>query len=97
MGHTSLVQTNRPIIALTVGDPAGIGPEIVLKALQDAELYERVRPLVFADQTVLESVKKATPETGPICPCAVASNSGVSLLRSQTSTLFRLAVPAARR
>jgi 4-hydroxythreonine-4-phosphate dehydrogenase len=54
MGHASVVETDRPVIALTVGDPAGIGPEIVLKALQEAELYERVRPLVFADQAVLE-------------------------------------------
>jgi 4-hydroxythreonine-4-phosphate dehydrogenase len=36
-----------------VGDPAGIGPEIVLKALCNPALYERVRPLVFADQAVL--------------------------------------------
>ena len=44
---------NRPVIGLTVGDPAGIGPEIVVKALRRAEIGERVRPVVFADRAVL--------------------------------------------
>ena len=42
-----------PLIGLTVGDPAGIGPEIVIKALCEPEIYQRVRPLVFADRAVL--------------------------------------------
>jgi 4-hydroxythreonine-4-phosphate dehydrogenase len=46
-------QTDRPLIALTVGDPAGIGPEIVLKALCHEDIYGRVRPLVYADRAVL--------------------------------------------
>ena len=44
----------RPIVGLTVGDPAGIGPEIVIKALQDSESTDAVRPLVYADRAVLE-------------------------------------------
>lgn len=36
-----------PLIALTVGDPAGIGPEIVLEALEDNALARRVRLLVI--------------------------------------------------
>jgi len=43
----------RPIIGITVGDPAGIGPEIVTKALGDARVYAQVRPLVLADRAVL--------------------------------------------
>ncbi len=42
------------IIAITLGDPAGIGPEITAKALQDPELYSRCRPLVIGDAAVLE-------------------------------------------
>lgn len=45
---------NRPIIGLTVGDPAGVGPEIVIKALQNSEVQDAVRPLVYADRAVLE-------------------------------------------
>ncbi len=50
----STVQTDRPVIGLTVGDPAGIGPEIVVKVLRDPEVYRLVRPLVFADRAVLD-------------------------------------------
>ncbi len=45
--------TTRPILALTMGDPAGIGPEVVLKALAHAELYQRCRPLVVGDKQIL--------------------------------------------
>ena len=38
----------RPLLAITLGDPAGIGPEVVLKALAHADVYERCRPLVSA-------------------------------------------------
>lgn len=45
--------SDRPLIGLTVGDPAGIGPEIVLKALQDLSACKAVRPVVYADEAVL--------------------------------------------
>jgi 4-hydroxythreonine-4-phosphate dehydrogenase len=45
---------NRPLLAITVGDPAGIGPEIILKALSHADVYERARPLVIGDRRMLE-------------------------------------------
>lgn len=44
----------RPLLAITMGDPAGIGPEVVLKALQHAELYQHCRPLVLGDQRILD-------------------------------------------
>ena len=49
----SIDRASRPFIALTVGDPAGIGPEIVIKALSDPAMYANMRPLVFADRAVL--------------------------------------------
>jgi 4-hydroxythreonine-4-phosphate dehydrogenase len=39
----------RPRIAITMGDPAGVGPEIIMKALAHADLYERCRPIVVGD------------------------------------------------
>lgn len=36
----------QPLIAITMGDPAGIGPEIVVKTLARAELFDACRPLV---------------------------------------------------
>ena len=40
-------QITRPRLAITMGDPAGIGPEIVLKALAHADVFARCRPLVI--------------------------------------------------
>jgi 4-hydroxythreonine-4-phosphate dehydrogenase len=45
---------HRPLIGLTVGDPAGIGPEIVVKALQEAPAREAIRAVVYADGCVLD-------------------------------------------
>ncbi len=38
-----------PIIAITMGDAAGIGPEVIVKALADRQIYETCRPLVIGD------------------------------------------------
>lgn len=50
----------RPLIAITLGDPAGIGPEIVVKALTNKKIYELVKPLVIGDEKVLGEVLKIT-------------------------------------
>lgn len=42
-----------PLLAITLGDPAGVGPEIVLKALRHVDVYATCRPLVIGDQRVL--------------------------------------------
>jgi 4-phospho-D-threonate 3-dehydrogenase / 4-phospho-D-erythronate 3-dehydrogenase len=39
----------RPIIGITMGDAAGVGPEIIMKALAVPEVYEISRPLVIGD------------------------------------------------
>jgi 4-hydroxythreonine-4-phosphate dehydrogenase len=40
---------SRPIIAITMGDAAGVGPEIIAKALAARQVYDRSRPLVIGD------------------------------------------------
>ncbi len=44
----------RPIVGITMGDPVGIGPEILCMALDRPEIYEKVRPVVIGDAGVLE-------------------------------------------
>src|SRR5712675_2515723 len=44
-----------PRIAIAAGDPAGIGPEIVLKAALDPEVRKICRPLLFGDRGALEA------------------------------------------
>ncbi|MDP4182770.1 MAG: 4-hydroxythreonine-4-phosphate dehydrogenase PdxA [Bacillota bacterium] len=49
---------NRPVIGITMGDPAGIGPEITLKALQNKELYSICKPLVIGSTETLKKAEK---------------------------------------
>ncbi len=46
--------SNLPIIAITMGDPSGIGPEIIIKALQSPEITRICIPLVVGDRLALE-------------------------------------------
>lgn len=48
-----------PVIGLTLGDPAGIGPELCLSMLHDPAVLARCRPVVFGDARLLQRVAKA--------------------------------------
>lgn len=48
----------RPIIGIPLGDPAGVGPEIIVKALANEELYKMARPVVIGDGAVLAQAMK---------------------------------------
>jgi 4-hydroxythreonine-4-phosphate dehydrogenase len=54
----------RPNIAVTIGDPAGIGPEVLLKALSAPELRGLASWVVVGDRAALEKTAQA---------CAIAS------------------------
>lgn len=43
----------RPYIAITMGDPAGIGPEVIAKALLDGSVYEQCRPFVIGNEDAM--------------------------------------------
>jgi 4-hydroxythreonine-4-phosphate dehydrogenase len=47
-----------PLIGITMGDPTGIGPEIVVKALSMEEPFRDCRPIVFGDHDVLLNTVK---------------------------------------
>ena len=49
-------------IGITLGDPAGIGPEISIKAFAKKNLYERCQPLLVGDACVVEKYLQAHPE-----------------------------------
>lgn len=44
----------RPKVGITMGDAAGVGPEIILKALQTNEIYEKAEPVVIGDIKILK-------------------------------------------
>ncbi len=49
MKHKSL-----PVIGITMGDPAGIGPEIIIKALNNPQIHTICRPLIIGDSHIIE-------------------------------------------
>ena len=52
----------KPIIGITMGDPAGIGPEISVKALNNSYIYDLCRPLIIGDASVISAnVKFGNP------------------------------------
>nr|WP_321395812.1 4-hydroxythreonine-4-phosphate dehydrogenase PdxA [uncultured Desulfobacter sp.] len=52
--------SHRPVLGITMGDPAGIGPEIIIKSLMDPEIADLCIPVVLGD---IEILKKA--DTNP--------------------------------
>jgi 4-hydroxy-L-threonine phosphate dehydrogenase PdxA len=69
----------KPKIAIATGDPAGIGPEISLKAARDPRVVELCEPVLFGDRKVLamhgavagiaiQEVKQARPRIGSVAP-----------------------------
>lgn len=49
---------DKPIIAITMGDPAGIGPEIVVRSLADSQVQQVARCHVVGSRSVLEDTCK---------------------------------------
>ena len=46
--------SNKPILGLVIGDPAGIGPELAAKLLAMPETTERANIIIFGDQRILQ-------------------------------------------
>lgn len=46
--------SKKPIIGITMGDAAGVGPEIIIKSLQNKQVYEESHPIVIGDANMLE-------------------------------------------
>ncbi len=52
-------QPNKPLLGITMGDPAGIGPEVIAKALAGRVLHRLCRPLVIGSFPVLQQTVKS--------------------------------------
>jgi 4-hydroxythreonine-4-phosphate dehydrogenase len=48
------MDSQRPLLAITMGDPGGIGPEICAKALNVDDVYRVCRPLIVGDAAIIE-------------------------------------------
>jgi len=63
-----------PVIAITMGDGAGVGPEIIMKSLTHDDLYERCRPLVIGDAKRLEAAGALLGSKLRVQPLTVAQS-----------------------
>ena len=48
----------RPVVGITMGDPAGIGPEIIVKAILEYDINRICRPVVIGDAEVIKKILK---------------------------------------
>ena len=51
---------NKPLIAIPIGDPAGVGPEITAMALADSKVTEAARCIIVGDKKIMEQAVKIT-------------------------------------
>lgn len=52
-------ENKRPIIGITIGDVNGIGPEIIIKSLEDNRLLKYFTPLIYGSSRVLSYYRKS--------------------------------------
>ena len=58
MSDTSQNRENKPIIGVSIGDFNGIGPEVVIKALNDNRMLRHLTPVIYADGRVISFYRK---------------------------------------
>lgn len=57
----------RPVLGITMGDPAGVGPELCLRALREPAVLAKCVPVLFGDAVVLDQLRQAG-FSEPGCP-----------------------------
>ena len=78
---------SKPRIAITMGDPAGIGPEICLDLLNDRVISSKCTPIVFGDWSVLQTCAEKTNKSFEISKIFTTEFSGI-----QSPTVFDHAI-----
>jgi 4-hydroxythreonine-4-phosphate dehydrogenase len=58
--------TDKPLLAVTIGDPSGIGPEVVVKALKDRTMYDIMRPVLIGTVLVVQKALDAIKSTDTV-------------------------------
>lgn len=60
-----MIVENRPKIGITIGDTAGIGPEIIVKALARESIYSMCQPIVIGSPVILQEACQFIPTGAP--------------------------------
>ena len=61
-----MTHTTKPLLAITMGDPAGTGAEIVTKSLAEAEIRQVCRPVVIGDAATMKEALALTGMPGEV-------------------------------
>ena len=64
----------RPLIAITMGDPAGIGPEIIAKVIENGELFSFCRPVVVGDAGIMKKIIEELQLSISLHPCSLLTD-----------------------
>jgi 4-hydroxythreonine-4-phosphate dehydrogenase len=62
----------RPLTGITMGDPSGVGPEIIVKVFQEEEIFRICRPVILGDPGVLSVYIDSNLRIREISSCAEA-------------------------
>jgi len=78
-------ENKRPVIGITMGDPAGIGPEIIVSALTSPLIYQICKPVVIGDSGIMAkavALKKSSLQINEISSLsgAIFSHGTIALL-----------------
>jgi 4-hydroxythreonine-4-phosphate dehydrogenase len=86
----------RPIVAVTMGDPAGIGPEIIVGVWADRRVHELLRPVVLGHPEILRRAARllrSPVEIKEISPDAVGGDSVADSLDGVAGASSPLVIP----
>lgn len=75
---------SKPIIGITMGDPAGVGPEIIAKALSEKSLYSICIPIVIGNIEIMAKANALIKSTGKL---SLKSFTGVADLTERDGTI----------
>ena len=58
--YEEILFLDKPLIAIPLGDPAGIGPEIVVKAIANNEVFHAARCVIVGDKKIIDNAIQIT-------------------------------------
>ncbi|MGI9428831.1 MAG: 4-hydroxythreonine-4-phosphate dehydrogenase PdxA [Bythopirellula sp.] len=80
----------QPILAITMGDPAGVGPEVIVKALADSRVASACCPVVFGHPQILQQAVQLTES--PATLTVVATLDELAARPNDANTIWCLPV-----
>ncbi len=73
------MSSSKPVIAVTMGDPSGIGPEIILKALAEPAVYDVCVPVVIGSAAMLQFAAETLNRQASLHPVANTADTRAEL------------------